>query len=160
MLRDVGNDATFSSLNAVLPERSATLTQPDGGIPPNLASLGDRIAGQILDSLIALAGLVVAFAFLAISETLGAIAIVAAAAFAFFYILFADGFQNGQSYGKRVMKTSVVDATTGEPCTFGKSFIRNLLLAVLGVIDWVFILGRKRQRLGDKAANTIVIKTD
>jgi uncharacterized RDD family membrane protein YckC len=26
------------------------------------------------------------------------------------------------------------------------------------VIDWVFIFGRKRQRLGDKAANTVVVK--
>lgn len=49
------------------------------------------------------------------------------------------------------------DATTGAPCTYGQSFIRNLLLAVLGPIDWIFIFGERHQRLGDKAAGTIVI---
>jgi hypothetical protein len=51
----------------------------------------------------------------------------------------------------------VVDATTGAPCSFGKSFIRNLLLDMLGPIDWIFIFGERHQRLGDKAAGTIVI---
>ena len=84
---------------------------------------------------------------------------VAAVVFAFLYILLSDGFAGGQSYGKRIVNTEVVDATSGEPCTFGKSFLRNLLLMLLGLIDWVFIFGEKRQRLGDKAANTIVIKS-
>ena len=54
---------------------------------------------------------------------------------------------------------AVVDAATGSPCTFGQSFIRNLLLAVPGPIDWMFIFGERRQRPGDKAAATIVILT-
>jgi uncharacterized RDD family membrane protein YckC len=56
------------------------------------------------------------------------------------------------------MGTAVVDAATGRPCTFGKSFLRNFLLVVLGFIDWIFIFGRRRQRLGDMAANTLVVK--
>ena len=51
----------------------------------------------------------------------------------------------------------VVDDKTGEPCPFGQSFIRNVLLAVLGPIDWIFIFGERRQRLGDMAAGTIVV---
>ncbi|MFL5462621.1 MAG: RDD family protein [Gemmatimonadaceae bacterium] len=128
--------------------------------PRTLASLGDRLVGQIVDSLVALAPVVVAVILASISSTLGAIAVIAAVAFALYYILFADGFANGQSYGKRLVHTSVVDATTGEPCTFWQSFLRNLLLSLLGIIDWVFIFGSKRQRLGDKAANTVVIKVD
>lgn len=124
-----------------------------------LASLGARLGGQILDSLIAIAGIVIAAIVSAVSPTLGGLAMLAAILFAFLYILLADGLEGGQSYGKRMVNTAVVDATSGEPCTFGKSFLRNLLLAFLGVIDWVFILGEKRQRLGDKAANTIVIKS-
>jgi uncharacterized RDD family membrane protein YckC len=53
--------------------------------------------------------------------------------------------------------TRVVSVETNAPCTFGQSFIRNLLLAVLGPIDWIFIFGERRQRLGDKAAGTIVV---
>ncbi len=57
------------------------------------------------------------------------------------------------------MMPAVVDARTGQPCTFGQSFVRNLLLSILGFIDWLFIFGRKRQRLGDMAAPTLVIKS-
>lgn len=124
----------------------------------NLASLSDRLFGQILDSLVAIGAFILAAILYAISNTIGSIALIAAVAYAIFYILFADGFAGGQSYGKRVVHTAVVDASTGAPCTFWQSFIRNLLLSLLGIIDWVFIFGKKRQRLGDKAAGTIVIK--
>jgi uncharacterized RDD family membrane protein YckC len=124
----------------------------------NLASLGERLFGQILDSMVAIAAIVVAAVVYGISPNSGGIVIYAAVGFAIYYILFADGFEGGQSYGKRAVHTACVDATTGAPCTFWQSFIRNLLLSLLGIIDWVFIFGSKRQRLGDKAANTIVIK--
>ena len=55
------------------------------------------------------------------------------------------------------MKLSVVDATTGQPCTVWQSFVRNVFFLVLGIIDWAFILENGRQRLGDKVANTLVI---
>jgi uncharacterized RDD family membrane protein YckC len=125
----------------------------------SLASLGDRLGGQILDSIVAIAALGVSAIPYAVSDAIGAVTLDCGVVFALFYILFADGFQDGQSYGKRVMKTAVVDATTGRPCTFGQSFVRSLLLSILGVIDWVFIFGHKMQRLGDKAAGTLVVKT-
>jgi uncharacterized RDD family membrane protein YckC len=56
------------------------------------------------------------------------------------------------------VKTKVIDSRNGSPCTFGQSFVRNLLLSILGLIDWLFIFGEKRQRLGDKAATTLVVK--
>lgn len=124
-----------------------------------LASLGDRLIGQILDSMVAIAVIAVSAIPYAISEAIGVITLVGGVAFALFYILFADGFRRGQSYGKRIVKTAVVDATTRTPCTFGQSFLRNLLLSILGVIDWAFIFGKRRQRLGDMAANTLVVKT-
>jgi uncharacterized RDD family membrane protein YckC len=125
----------------------------------NLGSLSDRLFGQILDSLVAIGAFILAGILYAVSPTIGGVALIAAIIYAIFYILFADGFEGGQSYGKRVAHTAVIDATTGKPCTFGQSFLRNLLLGLLGIIDWVFIFGKKRQRLGDKAANTIVVKT-
>jgi uncharacterized RDD family membrane protein YckC len=125
----------------------------------NLATLGQRLVGQLLDSLVAFAAIIVGLLPIAISQRLGGITLIFGLVFAFFYILFADGFKGGQSYGKRITKTAVIDATTGTPCTFAKSFVRNLLLSLLGIIDWAFIFGRKRQRLGDKAANTLVVKS-
>lgn len=125
----------------------------------NLASLSDRLFGQILDSLVAIAAFAAAGVLYVLSPTLGGLGLVLAILFGIFYILFADGLEGGQSYGKRIVHTACVDATTGAPCTFWQSFIRNLLLTLLGFIDWIFILGKKKQRLGDKAANTIVVKT-
>jgi uncharacterized RDD family membrane protein YckC len=123
----------------------------------NLASLGDRLLAQILDSAVAVAALMGSLLLFDISAQVGQIALLASLLFAVFYILFADGLRNGQSYGKRVVKTTVVDATSGAPCSFRQSFVRNLLLSILGVIDWMFIFGRRRQRLGDKVAHTVVI---
>lgn len=121
-----------------------------------LASLWDRIVGQFLDGLIyvaifvigLLAGLPTDIAILTILGVIGAI----------LYELFQDGLTNGQSLGKKAVQTKVIDSRTASPCTFGQSFLRNLLLAILGFIDWVFIFGEKKQRLGDRAAHTYVVK--
>ena len=118
----------------------------------HLASLGDRLLGQILDSAIAIVPL-----FGSVILDAGEVAFVTSLLFALSYMLFADGFQNGQSYGKRFVKTAVVHATSGTPCSLLQSFVRNFLLLALGVIDWIFIFGDRRQRLGDKLARTKVI---
>jgi uncharacterized RDD family membrane protein YckC len=56
-----------------------------------------------------------------------------------------------------MLDIAVVDRRSGRPCSAGQSFLRNLLLALLGFFDWVFILGERHQRLGDKVAGTIVV---
>jgi uncharacterized RDD family membrane protein YckC len=126
--------------------------------PSNLASLGERFFGQVLDELIAAIPIIVGIILSVFSKSLGEIAILGALVIAALYILFSDGFSGGQSYGKRIMKIAVIDASSGQPCTFPKSLLRNLLLFLLGIIDWVFIFGKKRQRLGDMLANTMVVK--
>jgi uncharacterized RDD family membrane protein YckC len=73
------------------------------------------------------------------------------------YLLFSDGLGEGQSFGKKLVKIAVVDQSTGAPCSYRGSLLRNLM-RVFGVFDWAFALGERRQRLGDKAANTIVVK--
>ncbi|AUJ35182.1 TPA: RDD family protein [Vibrio vulnificus] len=74
------------------------------------------------------------------------------------YFLFCDCLPNGQSVGKRLVGLSVKSARTGQDCNVIQSISRNALGALLGPIDSLFILGKKRQRLGDKLANTMVIK--
>lgn len=78
--------------------------------------------------------------------------------FAISYHLFCDALPGGQSVGKDVMGIAVVDGRTGRPCSAGQSFVRNLLLAVLGFFDWIFIFGGNRRRLGDMVAGTLVVK--
>jgi len=119
------------------------------------ATRGQRLIGQILDGLvygvIGVAGFVLGLLTFGLLAFVGGIAALA-------YLLLQDGLGSGQSYAKRWMGIQVLDARTGQACSFGQSFIRNLLLALLGLIDWVFIFGAARQRLGDKAAGTIVVQ--
>jgi uncharacterized RDD family membrane protein YckC len=127
----------------------------------DLASLPQRLAAQFLD------GLVVAVPVLALVyggtalygfiDWPAGVLIAAAIFYALTYVLFSDGLAGGQSLGKRWVGIRVISAETGAPCTYRQSFVRNILLSVLGPIDWFFIFGERRQRLGDKAAGTIVI---
>ena len=121
------------------------------------ASRLNRLLGQIIDWVIGAAPLLVAAIFGSFSHTLGTILFVVATAWCVFYYFFSDGFTGGQSFAKRMLGMHVIDAKSRTPCGYGQSFVRNLLLSVLGPIDWIFIFGERHQRLGDKAAGTIVI---
>ena len=55
-----------------------------------------------------------------------------------FYLAFQDGINKGQSFGKRIMSMRVVNAETAEPCSYGKSIIRNLF--IIPVFVTVFVL--------------------
>ena len=127
---------------------------------PALASLGDRLLGQIFDGLVVVVPFALAGIAMAITDSRVPVLLPVAAAVGLFYLWFSDGFRNGQSWGKRAMNTAVIDSDDGAPCTFGQSFVRNFLLSVLGPIDWIFIFGETRRRLGDRAAGTKVISLD
>jgi hypothetical protein len=50
-----------------------------------------------------------------------------------------------------------INASNGSPCSYCQSFLRNIF-QVFGFFDWLFVFGKKRQRLGDIAAGTIVVQ--
>lgn len=118
------------------------------------ASLSDRLLGQVLDAVIGFAPVLLATFVFRATSTFYWIAF----AWMLWYYFFADGLVGGQSFGKRAATIRVISEATGEPCTFGQSFARNLLLYLLGPIDWIFIVGEKHQRLGDRLAGTVVIQ--
>jgi uncharacterized RDD family membrane protein YckC len=124
---------------------------------PALASRLTRLVGQFVDGLIGFAPLIAAAMVSVINQRLGSILVIAGAVFAVAYYFLADGLEGGQSWAKRWFGLAVVDARTGEPCGFGQSFVRNFLLAILGPLDWVFIFGGRKQRLGDIVAGTLVV---
>lgn len=119
-----------------------------------LASRGERAGAQLIDTFVALAVLV--FCFLLSIVVPGAL--MAGYVLSFAYLLWADGLPPGQSLGKRALGIAVIDERTTKPCTYSQSFLRNLSLLLLGIIDWLCILGRTRQRLGDMAARTRVVR--
>jgi uncharacterized RDD family membrane protein YckC len=93
------------------------------------------------------------------------------------YLLLGDGFFDGRSVGKKLLKIQVVSAGTDSPCTFKDSILRNSTFAVgyvlwiVPFIGWIFILiisavefllvlgSKDGMRLGDEIAKTAVIET-
>lgn len=131
---------------------------------PNLASLGDRFIAHFIDYVIFVLGLALSVLIIIMAANgydlswkivgvVGRLCLFTA----IFYRLCADGLEGGQSYGKRLMKICVIDATSGKPCTFLKSLLRQIPSLLLGIIDIAFIFSQSRQRLGDTIANTIVV---
>lgn len=93
------------------------------------------------------------------------------------YILLGDGFFDGRSLGKKLLKLKVVSINNNAPCTFRESILRNstfalgLGLTILPWIGWLFLIGiiilefilvlgsTDGKRLGDEFANTMVIES-
>lgn len=121
------------------------------------APRSQRLLGQVADGFIGIAPLILTVIVGSFDDGLGRVFGIASLGWAVFYYFLADGLHGGQSYGKRWLGMRVVSAETGEPCTFFQSFIRNLLLAVLGPLDWIFIFGARHQRVGDMVAGTVVV---
>ena len=134
-----------------------------------LASLGERILGRLLDEVI-LAAYVIGLLFLIGFANIGDfldnnvwLAIILALPVVC-YDLFSEVFFNGQSIGKRVTGIKVVSLNGERP-----SLSQYLIRWLFRIVDFTFSGGmlavimvaatRDHQRLGDKVANTILIRT-
>ena len=122
----------------------------------SLAGLKSRLLGQSIDGLIALALALICILLIHLMKIDESVQWAICLTVYFGYILFCDGFKGGRSLGKIIMKTAVLNLDDGRPCSYWQSFLRNIF-QVLGIIDWLFIFGKKRQRLGDMVAGTIVV---
>jgi uncharacterized RDD family membrane protein YckC len=124
----------------------------------DLASTGKRYLAQIVDQFIAIGlGFLAAFVFDAVGMKEIGIALFWLIYIA--YILFNDGLPNGQSLGKKMLSIKVINKTNATSCSYSESFIRNITTVIpfLAIIDAVMIFGMKKQRMGDKIANTLVV---
>lgn len=139
-----------------LPPKKEPEESCPGGL--QLASRGERLSAQIIDTLIGFGPMLVAFGLTYVHKLFGDINVVIGFLFFVLYLLFADCLPRGQSWGKKGLGIAVVEQQTGKPCGAWRSFVRNLSLLVLGFFDWIFIFGRTCRRLGDMLAGTIVVK--
>ncbi|MBI5755564.1 MAG: RDD family protein [Nitrospirae bacterium] len=91
------------------------------------------------------------------------------------YLLIADGFFDGRSLGKKIIKLRTIKAD-GELCTYRDSILRNLTIAAgylfffIPYIGWLFTLilyaveglvivgNEKGLRIGDELAKTFIIE--
>jgi uncharacterized RDD family membrane protein YckC len=124
----------------------------------DLASTGKRYSAQTVDQLIAIGlGLLATLVF----DVMGMKEIGLAMFWLIYvsYILFNDTMKNGQSFGKKLFSIKVINKKTAKPCSSHESFSRNITTVIpfLAMIDAVMIFGVKKQRLGDKIANTLVV---
>lgn len=134
------------------------------------ASVGDRLLGALIDVAILMIYSTVAtivLMYVGNSLTIYDVGMIIALVLIFFPVILynplCEIFARGQSVGKMVMKTRVV-TTDGNAPTVGSCLLRWLIYPIdtyftgcLGILFIVF--GKHRQRLGDLAAGTMVIKT-
>lgn len=135
------------------------------------ASIGDRIIARIIDMIvIVLYMLSVSFMLFGgtsilsfLSNEITIVIFFAAYLPAIFYSFLCETFNNGQTLGKRIMKTRVVKADGSTP-GMGDFLMRWMLLLVdlhISCIGLIAIICTKRnQRFGDLAAGTLVIKQE
>jgi uncharacterized RDD family membrane protein YckC len=159
-------------------QASPAFGQPQAAITttrPSLATEGDRIVAVIIDTIIvSVFSLVI---FIPLAFIVGFFSFFGSFAFVFFgpallltwllWLLYFTYFEStsGQTVGKQIMKIRVVDESTLQHLDFGRSLVRN----VLRIIDWLplfYLIGflliatnQRKQRIGDMAARSIVVKT-
>jgi uncharacterized RDD family membrane protein YckC len=123
----------------------------------NYASRSQRLLGQCIDGFIGGLPFILGVFLDTVDVPTAGVLFWLGAVWSLFNYFLADGMTGGQSFAKRWLGMRVIAESTGTPCSYWLSFLRNLPLWLLGPIDWIFILGDKHQRLGDKLAGTVVI---
>ena len=76
-----------------------------------------------------------------------------------FGILLMDGVKKGGGFGKRLMSLQIIRLKDGKPANIKDVFVRRFA-GLFQPIDWLFLAGKERQRMGDKLAKTIVVQLD
>lgn len=140
----------------------------------DLADLGSRFAAMVVDGVLvigAFAFLLLVLAFVAgfgipeyATGTLMAVLIFVLFLFQWGYFLLFEAFHDGRTPGKRLLGLRVVHSG-GQPLSLQGAVLRNLVRFVdlqpfpTGVLGGAFMMfGRRTQRLGDLAADTIVVR--
>jgi uncharacterized RDD family membrane protein YckC len=155
---------------------SVPVAAPPG--PPGLtggrrymkAPFGPRLLAYIVDGIVSVGAIAITIALAStVLRNNGFIgfAVVASVIWAFFYGFTKDGREGGQSIGKEMLNLMVVNTTTNQPCSMGESALRALVLFAVNlvpifgwIIEPIFALADPDgRRLGDRAANTQVIRT-
>jgi len=119
------------------------------------------VLSVIISSLITLLPITYPFAKLMLTIVIVSITIIVCFVVYFGYFIFFEGIWQGQTPGKKIAGIRVIEQN-GQPVSLSSVWIRNLVrildegLMLIGLL--VLIIDRDERRLGDLAANTIVIR--
>jgi len=126
--------------------------------------VGARVGAQIVDNVVtAVALLGVFFGGMAVGLP-GMLSLFFGMAVAGFYTFLLEGAWDGKTLGKELFDIKVVTEDGGE-CGYVDSLVRNVLQLVDGFFYYAVGLvlmasSDKRQRLGDRVADTVVVPAD
>ena len=140
----------------------------------DLADLGSRFVAMAVDGMIVIGAFLILLLILVFVGDLGvseyatgtvmAVLIVVLFLFQWGYFLLFEAFHDGRTPGKRLLGLRVVHSG-GQPLSLHGAVLRNLVRFVdlqplpTGVLGGAFMMfGRRTQRLGDLAADTIVVR--
>lgn len=138
---------------------------PAGDSAHDLAGLGSRFGGTLLDLLLlAAVHLLVLWGFkLAVPGALRdpvIVGSVSAGAALVFLLYFGVLNGRGQTLGKRMVGTRVVHYRTGEPIGVARGFVRAVVMALEqlpAMLGYLSILGPERRTFHDRAAHSVVV---
>ncbi|WP_410789387.1 RDD family protein [Kribbella sp. C-35] len=150
-----------------------------GAPMPPLADWGPRVAASLIDSLIALAPLLIGYGALIANVVarrdnpypydrpqwwaiiLFLVCLVASIALSLWNRVFRQG-RTGQSVGKSALHIKLIDAVTGEPIGAGRSFLRDFLSGLFNNACFLNLLwplwDDQKQTWHDKVVNTYVVR--
>ena len=123
------------------------------------APIGSRFGARFLDSFFTLLAMIVMLAIIK-SLSMDIVFVFIALLICLGYALLADSLPHGQSLGKRMNGIAVISKSTGKPCSIFQSFVRNVFVLTLGIIDVALMLSDSRQRIGDRVAGTEVVTVE
>lgn len=140
---------------------------PGPQVPGPLADFGTRMISYLIDYVVPLIvwyiGLIIMNVTTGITALSGGLALVGYLGLLGFTIWNSGYLQGttGQSIGRRVAKTKLVQIETGRPIGFGMACVRHLCHLVEFGIGFLWPLwDSKRQTFADKIVGTVVIRVD
>jgi uncharacterized RDD family membrane protein YckC len=122
--------------------------------------IGARVVAFIIDHILSfITAVALGFGFASVLGEVGIFLGVVIGLFGYFILL--EGLF-GQTVGKRLLGVVVIKRD-GSPCTMTASVVRNLLRIIDGILSYAvglvaMLLSDERQRIGDRAANTVVVR--
>jgi uncharacterized RDD family membrane protein YckC len=152
---------------------SASVTSPRPATRGNVHVTGRRVVATIVDGVVIgvlYAAMAAAFGTITTDAgvrhwvaTMPAAGTVAYAIVVALYFVLLEGYR-GQTLGKMVVGVKVVDEATGAPPGLAPAAVRTALRLVDGLANYLVafiavLATAKRQRLGDLAAHTVVVRT-
>jgi uncharacterized RDD family membrane protein YckC len=137
---------------------------PDADMGTEQDVIGARIGAALVDSVVSFLAVVALGTGFGLLTRSRAVMFVVVLIGSWGYFIAFEGL-SGQTPGKRLFGIVVVKQLDGAPCDWVSSFLRNVFRVIDGIGGYVvglaaMLLSDRRQRVGDRAARTVVVRAE